>query len=79
MLHQFIVYLQNSGVCNSALLIGILCGVCAVLVDVDHLASLVLDGRTSRMWHTPLLTVSLCVAGYCIARIGGLLVKLVLS
>jgi hypothetical protein len=48
-----------------ALFVGILSGFVGMCVDIDHFFC----GRCA---HIPLLIIALCVAGYCVARLGGL-------
>lgn len=69
---------RNHSTFRSALLVGILGGVLAVLVDIDHLPIL-WGGRASRTFHIPLFIAASLVAVYCFARLGGLLVEQVLS
>lgn len=60
-----------------ALFIGILGGTVNILVDFDHLP-MVWGGEESRAFHTPLAIVAGVVVLYCFARLGGLLVGMVL-
>ena len=63
-----------------ALLVGVLCGITAVLVDIDHLISFTLNWpvTTSRFLHTPALIIGGIILIACIACIGGLLLKTLL-
>lgn len=69
---------RNHSTFRSALLVGILGGILAVLVDIDHLPIL-WGGQASRTFHIPLSIAAGFIAIYCFARIGGLLVGQVLS
>lgn len=60
-----------------ALRVGFFAGLVANLVDLDHLP--MFWGGKGRMLHPPLCFLALCVALYCSARIGGLLVGVVLE
>ena len=60
-----------------ALRVGIYSGLCAMLLDLDHI-TLFFGHPDGRVLHTPLAIVAFFVAGYFISRIGGLLARLVL-
>ena len=70
---------------RSALRIVGLCGLVGVLVDLDHLISLIVwryvnSGITEgRIWHTPLFLIACAGICYLVSRIGGLHFKLVLG
>ena len=55
-----------------ALLVGFLCGVVGVLVDIDHVIAL-FTNRSGRLLHPPLLITSSIVLCGLIAYVGGLL------
>ena len=54
------------------LFVGLLSGLVGMCVDIDHFFC----GRCA---HIPLLIIALCVAGYYIARLGGLYYRMVLE
>jgi len=56
----------------NALLVGLLCGIVGVLVDLDHVIGHYL-GWDSHFLHTPLLIVSGAVICGALAYLGGLL------
>ncbi|MDO8466840.1 MAG: hypothetical protein Q7S83_01730 [bacterium] len=56
---------------------GLFAGLAAVFIDIDHLP--MLWGGPDRVLHTPLCILAVCVAIYCSARIGRLLVGVVLE
>ena len=60
-----------------ALCLGLCSGLIAVLIDVDHI-TLYFGHPSGRVAHTPLFILAGIVALYCCARIGGLLIRLVL-
>lgn len=60
-----------------ALRVGFFSGLVANLIDLDHLP--MFWGGKGRMLHPPLCFLALCVALYCSARIGGLLIGVVLE
>ena len=62
----------------TALLVGILCGIIGILIDIDHPISH-LNGWSGRFLHTPLLTVSGVVLCGLIAYFGGLFAGVVLE
>jgi len=57
---------------HTTFLIGLLCGVIGVLVDLDHVIAYYI-GRSNRFLHTPLLIVSSIVICGALAYLGGLL------
>ena len=65
---------------KSSLLIGILCGCAAVLLDADHIPCLLGFTKNCRPAHIPALIISVigisCVGGYIICL---LLIKLIKS
>jgi hypothetical protein len=66
----------DSSIFVFALFVGICGGIVGVLVDIDHLP-MVWGGEGSRALHTPLAIFAGIVALYCLARLGGLLYKVV--
>ena len=71
--------LHNQNIVSALLVFGI-CGLTGLLVDIDHPISYYLVPEWGgRFLHTPLLIASCVVLCYCIACIGGLLVRMVLK
>jgi hypothetical protein len=56
---------------------GICGGLVAVAIDIDHV-SMFFGHPDGRILHTPALVLAFAVSGYCLARLGGLLVGVVL-
>ncbi len=64
---------------RNALLVGLLCGVVGVLVDLDHVISYYLVPQWSdHFLHTPLLIVSGTITCGLIAYLGRPLIRMVL-
>ena len=61
-----------------ALFAGVCGGILGVLVDLDHL-TMVWGGEASRALHTPLAAFAGIVALCCLARLAGLLARVVLG
>jgi len=80
MFHDWFLFcVRHTSELEFALFVGILGGIFGVLVDLDHIPSLFRTGIHHRLWHTPVLIISLGIAGCCFAYLGGLLVRLVLK
>lgn len=60
-----------------SLRIGFFSGVLANAIDIDHLP--MFWGGPGRVLHKPLCVLAVLVGLYCLARLGGLYVKLVLE
>ncbi len=80
MLQNWFVYcLRYTSEYQFAFFVGILGGIFGVLVDLDHIPSVFRGGIYPRLWHTPVLIISLFVACYCLAHLAGLLARMVLK
>ncbi len=75
---RHIIRLRNFKEYRFALLVGILGGISAVLVDLDHIPSAFWAGIYPRLWHIPLLIISCYLAVYYYAHIRRLHAELVL-
>ena len=60
-----------------ALYISFCGGLAAVFIDLDH-ATLFFGHKDGRVAHAPLLVLACLVGGYCLARIGRLVYRMVL-
>lgn len=61
------------------LLIGLLCGVCGVLLDLDHPIAYALNIGYPRFLHPVYFYISCGIIIGCISCVGGLLFKMVLK
>lgn len=57
--------------------LGLCGGVAAVAIDLDHI-TLFFGHSNGRVAHAPLLVLAGLVGGYCLARLGGLVYRVVL-
>lgn len=64
---------------NVPLWVIAVCGICGVLVDIDHLAPALGIGNSYRLWHIPLGYISGAILCGVIAYIARLYFKVVLS
>lgn len=61
----------------TTLLVGVLCGIVGILVDIDHLISH-FNGRSGHFLHTPILIIAGIIICGALAYLGGLLIRMVL-